>query len=143
VSNSPVQGSSRQDLAALQGQWEQVGFEEGGLPDQQDEHGGMGAITTIEGCRFVVHAIRGELLLEGTFTLDATVSPKAITWMDAVGVDAGKHLPASYVLDGDRFVFIAADEGAPRPTVFRTEPGQVMRSFVRKRIAAWRLQANP
>lgn len=128
-----VQAASESDLTILQGCWKQVGFEEGGLTGSPDEHGGMGAITTIEGCRFVVHAIGGELLLEGTFTLDATVSPKAITWVDAIGADAGKHLPASYMLDSDRFVFIAADEGVPRPTVFRTEPGQVMRSFVRKR----------
>ena len=132
MGSSPVQGRSEQDLTALQGQWEQVGFEEGGLTGSSDEHGGMGAVTTIDGCCFVVRAIGGELLLEGAFTLDATVNPKAITWVDAIGADAGKHLPASYMLDGNRFVFIAADEGAPRPTVFRTGPGQVMRSFVRK-----------
>ncbi|WP_217638751.1 hypothetical protein [Frateuria terrea] len=39
-------------------------------------------------------------------------SPGAITWIDAIGPDAGKRLPASYRLEGDRFVFIAADEGA-------------------------------
>lgn len=133
MTDDPVQAASEPDLTILQGRWEQVDFEESGLTDSPDEHGGMGAITTIEGCCFVVRAIGGELLLEGTFTLDATVSPKAITWVDAIGADAGKRLPASYVLDGDRFVFIAADEGAPRPTVFRTGPGQVMRSFVRKR----------
>jgi uncharacterized protein (TIGR03067 family) len=133
MAGDPVQAASEPDLAILQGCWEQVGFEEGGLADSPDEHGGMGAITTIEGRRFVVRAIGGELLLKGTFTLDATVSPKAITWVDAIGADAGKHLPASYVLDSDRFVFIAADEGVHRPTEFRTGPGQVMRSFVRKR----------
>lgn len=128
-----MQAASEADLKILQGRWEQVGFEEGGLTNSPDEHGGMGAITTIEGCCFVVRAIGGNLLLEGTFTLDATVSPKAITWVDGIGADAGKHLPASYVLDGDCFVFIAADEGAPRPTVFRAGPGQVMRRFVRNR----------
>ena len=49
-----------------------------------------------------------------------------------MGDDAGKPLPASYRLDGDEFVFIAADEGMPRPTVFSTGPGQTMRSFVRR-----------
>jgi len=133
MDGDPASAASEPDLATLQGCWEQVGFEEGGLTDSPDEHGGMGAVTTIEGCRFVVRATGGELLLEGTFTLDATVSPKAITWVDAIGADAGKRLPASYVLDSDCFVFIAADEGAPRPTAFRTGPGQVMRSFVRMR----------
>ena len=49
-----------------------------------------------------------------------------------MGPDAGKILPAIYKLDGDHFVFIAGDEGAPRPTEFRTGPGQTMRSFVRR-----------
>lgn len=128
-----VAADSGRDLAALQGQWEQVGFEENGLRGSSGEHGAMGAITTIDGCRFSVRATGGELLLERTFALDASVRPKAITWMDSIGADAGKRLPASYELNDDHFVFIAADEGDPRPTAFRTKPGQVMRAFVRKR----------
>jgi len=124
---------SDRDLAALQGQWEQVDFEENGLPGPSGEHAALGAITTIDGRRFSVRTTGGELLLEGTFELDASVSPKAITWMDSIGADAGKRLPASYELDDDRFVFIAADAGDPRPTELRTKPGQVMRAFVRKR----------
>lgn len=133
MANDLAQDASAQDLADLQGQWVQTGFEENGLPDASDEHGGMGAVTTIEGRRFVVRAVTGELLLEGAFTLDATLSPKAITWVDSIGADAGKHLPASYVLSGDHFMFIAADEGDPRPLVFHTKPRQTMRAFVRKR----------
>ena len=123
---------SARDLAALQGSWEQVGFEEDGVVDAPDSTGAPGALTTFTGHHFVVRTAQGELLLEGTFALDASVSPKAITWTDAIGADAGKHLPASYRLEGDRFVFIAADEGAPRPTGFRTVPGLAMRSFVRR-----------
>ncbi|HKZ10147.1 MAG TPA: TIGR03067 domain-containing protein [Rhodanobacteraceae bacterium] len=117
----------------LQGQWVQIGFEEDGLAVPMSEHSASGAITTIDGCRFSVRIPGGELLLEGTFVLDASVRPKAITWTDSIGVDAGKKLPASYQLDNDHFVFIAADEGALRPTEFRTKPGQVMRRFARKR----------
>jgi uncharacterized protein (TIGR03067 family) len=87
----------------------------------------------IRGDCFEVRTAEGGLLLEGRFTLDATAMPKAITWIDSIGADAGKHLPASYRLEGDRFTFIATDEGMPRPTVFRTGPGQTMRSFVRRR----------
>ncbi|MFP3374189.1 TIGR03067 domain-containing protein, partial [Pseudomonas sp. SIMBA_068] len=74
----------------------------------------------------------GEILLAGRFELDASTTPKSITWTDAIGEDAGKQLPASYRLDGDDFVFIAAHEGMPRPTVFSTGPGQTMRTFVRR-----------
>jgi len=70
-------------------------------------------------------------LLEGSFFLDSTTRPKSITWVDAIGDDAGKHLPASYRLEGNTFVFIAADEGMPRPLSFKTSAGQTMRSFIR------------
>jgi len=123
---------SARDLAALQGAWEQVGFEENGIADPPDTHGAPGAITVIHDHHFEVRTAEGELLLEGHFEIDASVTPKAITWTDSMGSDAGKHLPASYTLEGDRFVFIATDEGMPRPQVFRTTPGQTMRSFVRR-----------
>jgi len=128
-----VGSETDQDVAILQGQWEQVGFEENGSTGSTSEHRASGAITTINGYRFSVRAVGGELLLEGTFSLDASVKPKAITWMDSIGADAGKRLPASYELDGDHFVFIVADEGASRPTEFRRKHGQILRRFVRKR----------
>jgi uncharacterized protein (TIGR03067 family) len=53
-----------------------------------------------------VRTRQGALLLEGRLVLDATTTPKAITWIDAIGSDAGKPLPASYRLEGDSFVFI-------------------------------------
>lgn len=124
---------SERDLAALQGVWEQVAHEADGIVNAPDEFAMPGALTTIQGHHFAVHTREGEMLLEGVFMLNASVTPKAITWIDAVGADAGKHLPASYVLDGDRFVFIAADEGCPRPNTFQTEPGLVMRTFIRRR----------
>lgn len=119
------------DLAALQGRWEQVAFEADGLPDAPDSEGAAGALTTIRGDHFAVYTRAGELLLEGRFLLDASTTPRSITWIDAIGADAGKHLPASYRLEGDRFVFIAADEGMSRPLEFRTAPRLTMRAFVR------------
>ena len=129
---SPDDESAR-DLAALQGVWEQVAMEEDGVADPPDIHGAPGALTTFDGNHFNVRTVDGRLLLEGTFTLDASVAPKAITWTDSMGADEGKRLPASYQLEGDRFVFIAGNEGAARPTVFRTVVGQTMRRFVRRR----------
>jgi uncharacterized protein (TIGR03067 family) len=128
-------GASRteRDLALLQGAWEQVGYEENGVANPPDEHGAPGALTIIRGHHFAVRTREGALLLEGHFTLDATATPKAITWIDAIGADRDRPLPASYQLDGNRFVFIAADSGQPRPTVFRTVPGLTMRSFLRRR----------
>jgi len=122
-----------EDLDHLQGTWTQTRFEENGVIDPPDVHGGRGSITTIDGDTFAVHRPDGELLLAGRFVLDPTTTPRSITWIDSIGDDAGKHLPASYVLEGDSFVFIAADEGMPRPVEFVTSPGLTLRGFVRRR----------
>lgn len=123
---------SNNDRRLLQGTWEQTALEDSGILNPVDEHSAPGAITTISGDQFQVVTISGEVLLAGNFTLDATTTPKSITWVDSMGDDAGKQLPASYRLENDHFVFIAADEGMPRPTRFSTEAGQTMRTFVRK-----------
>lgn len=120
------------DVQALQGKWEQTSLEDSGVLNPVDAHSAPGAITTISGDRFEVKTVSGEVLLAGRFFLDSTAVPKRMTWVDAIGEYAGKLLPASYRLEGDVFVFIAADEGLPRPTVFSTGPGQTMRTFVRR-----------
>lgn len=119
------------DYLALQGAWEQTSLEDSGVLNPADAHSAPGAITTICGDRFEVKTVSGEVLLAGCFFLDSTTVPKRITWVDSIGADAGKHLPASYYLEEDTFVFIAADEGMPRPVSFSTGPGQTMRTFVR------------
>jgi uncharacterized protein (TIGR03067 family) len=128
----PDDEASLRDLAALQGVWEQIRHEADGSVDAPDDYGSPGALTTIEGTTFSVRDASGALLLHGRFELDARCEPKAITWIDAIGADRGKRLPASYRLDGDRFLFIAAGAGAPQPTTFRTGPGQTLRGFARR-----------
>ncbi|ETK21038.1 TIGR03067 domain-containing protein [Pseudomonas sp. FH1] len=120
------------DVQALQGAWEQTSLEDSGVLNPVDAHSAPGAITTITGDRFEVKTVSGEVLLAGRFYLDSTAVPKRITWIDSIGDDAGKHLPASYRLEANEFVFIAADENMPRPTLFSTGPGQTMRTFVRR-----------
>jgi len=119
-------------IQALRGAWEQVALEDSGVLNPPDAHSAPGALTTITGDRFEVKTVSGEVLLAGRFFLDSSTVPKRITWIDAIGDDAGKHLPASYRLEGDEFVFIAADESMPRPIAFSTGPGQTMRTFVRR-----------
>jgi uncharacterized protein (TIGR03067 family) len=116
-----MQYAADPDLHALQGAWEQISLEDNGVLDPVDAHTAPGAITTIAGNGFEVRTTEGN-----------RTEPKSITWIDSIGEDAGKALPASYRLEGDTFVFIAADEHMPRPTVFKTGPGQTMRTFVRR-----------
>ena len=125
-------GFSSADLAELQGSWEQVYLEVDEVLNPPDEHTAQDALTSIIGNTFSVCRVTGEVMLEGMFELGATTSPKSITWIDAIGSDAGKRLPAIYRLEDNSFTFIAADEGEPRPMLFRTGPGLTMRGFVRR-----------
>src|SRR5678816_3079464 len=119
------------DLAALQGAWTQIDFEENGISNPPDETGAPGAITTFDKDQFEVRTAEGDFLLAGSFELFPMSSPKTVDWIDSTGPDAGKRLLSIYKLEADRFVFIAADEGMQRPTIFRTGPGQTMRTFLR------------
>ena len=130
--NPPASEASRRDLALLQGVWEQTRLEADGVVNPPDDHGAPGALCTFAGSTFSVRTIEGALLLEGAFDLDASTTPRSITWIDSMGEDKGKPLPAIYTLDGEHFEFIAGNEDAPRPTEFRTEVGQTMRTFVRR-----------
>lgn len=124
------------DLQVLQGAWSQVLFEENGIVDPPDSHSAPGAILTIEGNDFHVGVPGHETILKGSFVLDARTSPKSITWVDAIGEDAGKALPAIYTLSAEQFTFVAADEGMPRPTDFNgTRKGLTLRSLVRVKLA--------
>jgi uncharacterized protein (TIGR03067 family) len=121
------------DYQMLQGSWEQIALEDNGVQNPVDDaHSAPGALTTIHGDQFEVQTVDGKVLLAGRFFLDSGTQPKSITWIDTIGEDAGKQLPASYRLEKDEFVFIAADEGMPRPIAFSTGPGQTMRTFVRR-----------
>ena len=112
------------DLELLQGAWRQVS----GEANVADEYGD-GLTTVFEGHRFTVRRDDGSVVLEGDFVMDESM--KSIDWIDSIGPDAGKVLPAIYRLDRDQFSFVAADEGMPRPRVFRAGPGEVMRTFER------------
>ncbi len=123
--------TSEHDIAALQGDWEQIGLEVDGVANPPDDYG-TDLLTTIAGSKFTVRAVDGTVVLAGSFTLDASTVPKSVTWIDSMGADTGKALPAIYTLDGDTFTFIAGDESAPRPQRFATGAGQTMRTLRRR-----------
>ncbi|RAP56298.1 hypothetical protein BTJ49_13685 [Oleiagrimonas sp. MCCC 1A03011] len=124
---------NQRDRALLQGTWEQTYLEADGIANPpDDEHSPPGALCSYSDDHFCVRAADGTILLEGHFTLDATTTPKSITWVDSMGAEAGQPLLAIYELTENEFVFVAADPGDPRPKTFRTGPGQTLRRSVRK-----------
>lgn len=119
------------EKALLHGVWRQVGLEADGVVDPPDEHTAPDALCYFAGTHFLVSTPDGTVLIEGDFELDPSSNPKRITWIDSVGADAGKRIPAIYTLESDSFQFIASDPGQPWPTAFVTTPGLTMRTFVR------------
>ena len=114
------------DLKLIQGTWRQIAYERDGLKDPPDEQGWFPR-GTFDGNAFVVTLADGSIPVKGTFKIDSTCQPKAIDFTDTFGADAGKTFLAIYSLDGDRFVFCAADAGQERPQEFTTKCGQVLR----------------
>jgi hypothetical protein len=55
-----------------------VGLEADGISDPPDIHGAPGALATILDDQFSVRTLDGRLLLAGTFTLDASTTPRSI-----------------------------------------------------------------
>lgn len=119
------------DRKILQGKWRQTRFNENGLADPFDSHGAAGAITTVSGHTFHVAVPGGETILEGRFEIDESRHPKEINWIDSIGEDAGKILPAIYTLSDGFFEFAAADAGMKRPVDFAGGEGITIRGFVR------------
>lgn len=119
------------DLEYLQGLWRQVAFEENGSTDPLDTHGAPGAVMTVARHTFRVSVPGEETLVEGSFTIDASRHPKCIDWIDSIGDDAGKVIPAIYELGSDSFRFAAADPDTLRPESFAGGQGITIRTFVR------------
>ena len=121
----------RSDLELLQGRWSQVAFEENGITDVPDAHGSPKAVMTIAGYTFHVAVPDEETLVEGSFAIDESHHPKHINWIDSIGDDAGKVIPAIYELGKDSFRFAAADPGMVRPDRFTGGQGITIRAFIR------------
>ncbi len=120
------------DLSILQGVWLQIGYERDGVTEPVDEESGWQPKTSISGLTFTVTTADGTNILEGVFSLDFAKQPKEIDWVDKAGSYASAHvIKAIYTLSNDEFVFCAAYDGAKRPTVFKTESGQVLRRMRR------------
>lgn len=120
------------DHALLQGRWLQVSYERDGIEDPHDQEAGWRPLTIISGNSFTVIIADGSTVLEGEFSLDPNQSPKTIDWLDKAGSYASDHkILAIYELTATHFVFCAAYDGHPRPTEFKTGPGQVLRRMQR------------
>jgi uncharacterized protein (TIGR03067 family) len=121
-----------EELAKLQGTWQQVHYERDGVVEPVDDEEGWRPVTTLTGDRFSVTIADGSVVLEGRFTISANQDLKAIDWLDESGPYASDHpILAIYEVTDTRFAFCAAYDGAPRPSNFATRPGLVLRRMKR------------
>ena len=68
----------------------------------------------------------GEHPDRGTYSIDPTTHPKAMTIVGTNGPNQGKTFPAIYELKGDTLRICYDLSGAKRPTEFKTVPGTLL-----------------
>jgi uncharacterized protein (TIGR03067 family) len=108
----------RHAVSELGGTWAKVSGEEAGVAT---EAGAEPDTFVVEGNRWVYKS--GDKVLQaGTFTIDASKSPKHFTFTVTEGGNVGGVGYAIYKRDGDTFAYCAAGPDA-RPTDFTTKPG--------------------
>jgi uncharacterized protein (TIGR03067 family) len=108
------------DVKAIQGSWIPVKAELGAQPLLGDV---LKKITlTLTNHDYVV-TITGEQSDSGTWTIDTSAKPKAMTIVGTKGPNTGKTFPCIYELKGDNFRICYDLSGAKRPTEFKTATG--------------------
>ena len=108
------------EVKALQGSWIPAKAELGAQPLPEDV---LKKITlTLTNHDYVV-TITGEQSDYGTWTIDTSAKPKAMTIVGTKGPNTGKTFPCIYELKGDNLRICYDLSGAKRPTEFKTEAG--------------------
>ena len=108
------------DFNALQGSWVPLKAELGGQPLPADV---LKAITlTLTNHDYVV-TITGEQSDYGTWTIDTSAKPKAMTIVGTKGPNTGKTFPCIYEIKADTLRICYDLSGAKRPTEFKTATG--------------------
>lgn len=108
------------DVKTLQGSWVPAKAELGGQPLPADV---LKTITlTLTNHDYVV-TITGEQSDYGTWTLDTSSKPKAMTIAGTKGPNTGKTFPCIYEIKADTFRICYDLSGAKRPTEFKTATG--------------------
>lgn len=111
---------ANKDLERFQGKWTLISAQRDGkkTPDEEAKK----ITLTIQGSKFVLYK-NGEVISEGTFTLDPTKKPKQIDETATVGPSKGKTFLAIYEIDHEHHKICFAAPGKERPTEFSSEPG--------------------
>jgi uncharacterized protein (TIGR03067 family) len=121
------------DLDQLQGTWTVVTMEIKGKPIPPEKN--QGRVTVIDGKTFTDRSTT-KVFGKGTFTLDATRSPKTIDATFTEGFPKGRTTLAIYELEGDTLKACTTEPGAKeRPSAFTTKegPGHMLVTYKRSK----------
>ncbi|MGH7616466.1 MAG: TIGR03067 domain-containing protein, partial [Gemmatimonadaceae bacterium] len=97
------------------------------------------ADTMVAWCKRVTHGDVTQVLagpqsmVDATFTLDATHSPKHIDYVNRSGTNTGKKQAGIYDISGDTLRICMAPPGDARPTAFESKKGDG------RSLTVWRL----
>jgi len=124
---APVESSG--PATELEGEWSMLGGSMDGHPLEKSmvKYGKRitrGNTTTVK--------FGPQVFMQGTFTVDATKSPREIDFVHTQGSNKGKTQHGIYQCDGTIFLLSSAKPGNPRPTDFTPGEG--------KTIAEWKLE---
>ena len=120
IAADDAKSENKKDIEKMQGEWTMASGERNGeaIPDEIVQS----LKRTIKGNEYTVKR-EDEVLNGGTFTVDATKSPKTIDLKITEGQAAGQSLHGIYELDGDMMKICYANPGKPRPTEFSAKAG--------------------
>ncbi len=81
------------------------------------------------------NTIGGEVIEEGSYTMDASKTPKTIDFDIKKGHDQGKKQLGIYKLDGDKLTLVLTEPGSTtRPKSFKAEAGDSLAEVVLQRV---------
>ena len=116
------------DLAKFQGSWQLNSAERDGKKTPQED--AKKITLSIQGRKFILRK-DGEIISEGTMTLDASKKPRAIDETITAGPNKGKVFSAIYEIDEEQHRICFAAAGKERPTTFSSGNGQLLQVWRR------------
>jgi uncharacterized protein (TIGR03067 family) len=114
---APKDDAGKKDRALMQGDWACESYTVNGFTLEADD--AQALFRTMKGNAYTVFRF-SKALGKGTFTLDASKSPRAI---DLTPAGAGKPILGIYKIDGDTLTICYAAPGKPRPAGFTAKAG--------------------
>ena len=121
-------GAATKDLAKFQGSWQLNSAERDGKKTPQED--AKKITLSIQGNKFILRK-DGEIISEGTMTLDASKKPRAIDETITAGPNKGKVFSAIYEIDEEQHRICFAGAGKERPATFSSGNGQLLQVWRR------------